>query len=236
MHLLPPLLPLNFSLSLLSLLSLPTAFAASSPQQASPATLYTATLHHLPSTPTDTISSSAKQLAVITYHPLYPHLSSLSSFTPPKNTTNTEDLTQVAIYLPNGDVKGERFRTSATATNGFYAPYKGRFRIVVEPLTGEVVGASWHAYLPKTSPSQPSGKENVKGNGKAGSGKEKGVATMRGDFDIITVKRAPGVVFDKPAKGKGAATAGTGSGGGSGAGSAGPEGEEEVAEKTFLQK
>ena len=106
----------------------------------------------------------------------------------------------------------------------------------MEPLTGEVVGASWHASLPKTSPSQPSGKENVKGNGKAGSGKEKGVASMRGDFDIITVKQAPGVVFDKPAKGKGAATAGTGSGGGSGAGSAGPEGEEEVAEKTFLQK
>lgn len=106
----------------------------------------------------------------------------------------------------------------------------------MEPLTGEVVSASWHAYLPKPSPSQSGGKENVKGNGKAGSGKEKRVASMRGDFDIITVKQAPSVVFDKPAKGKGTATTGTGSGGGSGAGSAGAEGEEEVTEKTFLQK
>lgn len=82
---------------------------------------------------------------------------------------------------------------------------------------GEVVGASWHSYLVRSSTS-------------AGNGMGKGV-NGRGDFDILTTKPAPKVVFDKPAKGKGRAT-----GAGPGVGTAGQEGEEEVVEKTLLQK
>lgn len=90
---------------------------------------------------------------------------------------------------------------------------------MVEPATGEVLGASWRAWLPRD--------KGVEGVGKAG--KETG-GNGRGDFDIVTVKKAPPVVFDKPAKGKGAAApAGQAAG-------AGVEGEEEVQEKTFLQK
>ncbi len=77
---------------------------------------------------------------------------------------------------------------------------------------GAVVGASWHAYL-------------VRGSEK-GKGKENG---GRGDFDILTTKPAPNAVFDKPIKGKGGAAS-------AGAGAVMPEGEEEVVEKTFLQK
>lgn len=82
---------------------------------------------------------------------------------------------------------------------------------------GEVVGASWHSYLSKGG----------KGKGKGESGGNSG----RGDFDVLVTKPAPGVVFDKPAKGKGGVT-----GAGTGAGMAGKEGEEEVVEKTLLQK
>lgn len=83
---------------------------------------------------------------------------------------------------------------------------------------GEVVGASWHAYLPRGSPPSAVGK----GKGK---GKEQSVEDGEGEFDVLTTKPAPSVVFEKAAKGK------TGAGTG-----AGQEGEEEVAEKTFLQK
>ena len=71
---------------------------------------------------------------------------------------------------------------------------------------GEVVGASWRAWC------GPGGGE--------GAG--------RGDFDIVSVKAAPGVVFEKGGKGKGGA-------GGLGAGKEG-EGEGEEVEKTMLQK
>lgn len=81
---------------------------------------------------------------------------------------------------------------------------------------GEVVGASWHSYLRKSSSAV-----GKKGNGASG---ENG----RGDFDVLNTKMAPGVAFDVPAKGKGGAT-----GGGPGVGK---EGEEEVVEKTLLQK
>jgi len=199
-----------------ALLSLSSA--ASSPP--TPPSLYTATLHALPSSPTP---SSPKPLAVLAYHPLHPHLSKLESFTPPKNTSDPEAIMQVAIYMPDGDaksVKEGRVRTSATATNGFCAPYKGRFRITVNN-EGDVVGASWHAYLPTTSATKSAS------NGK---GKTTEATITRGDFDINTVKPAPGVVFDAPTKGKGlAAAAGAALGGGT-------EGEEEPADKTFLQK
>lgn len=82
---------------------------------------------------------------------------------------------------------------------------------MVDPDDGEVVGASWRSWMVKGD----KGKEG-KGNG-------------RGDFDIITVKKAPVVVFDKPGKEKGGILASVGKG-------AGVEGEEEVVEKTLLQK
>lgn len=91
---------------------------------------------------------------------------------------------------------------------------------MVEPGTGEVVGASWRAWLPREKGSEGAGKR----------GKEEKSGNGRGDFDIVTVKKAPPVVFDKPAKGRGAA-APVGQAAG-----AGVEGEEEVQEKTFLQK
>lgn len=85
---------------------------------------------------------------------------------------------------------------------------------------GEVVGASWHAYLPAGG----KGKKNEGGRMEDG----------RGDFDILTTKPAPRVVFEKAAKGKvGGATVGAGAGKGMG----GKEGEgEEVVEKSLLQK
>ena len=57
----------------------------------------------------------------------------------------------------------------------------------------------------------------------------------KGDFDILTIKQPPPVVFDKPVKGKGK---GGGAGAGAGVGGVGGEGEGEgeVEEKTFLQK
>ncbi len=86
--------------------------------------------------------------------------------------------------------------------------------------SGEVVGASWRACLPKSAAAA----------GKKGKGK--GGENRRGDFDMLTTKTAPRVVNDKPAKGKGAAA---GAGAGAGVGMAGAEGEE-VVEKTMLQK
>lgn len=108
-----------------------------------------------------------------------------------------------------------------TATYGFHAPYKGRFRVLLDG-EGVVVGASWHSYLPR-GPA-------VAGKGK-GKGKVESVENGRGDFSILTTKPAPSVVFDKVAKGTAGAT-----GAGTGAGMGGQEGEGEVVEKTFLQK
>lgn len=197
---------------LLSLLTLPYALAATSPP--SPA-LHTATLHALPVTPTP---SKPQPLAILTYSPLHPHLSALKSFTPPANTSDADSLTSVVIYL-DGQIGGEKYRSSVTATYGFHAPYKGRFRIVLD-TKGEIVGASWHSYSPKSSPAAGQGKS---------AEREKG----RGDFDILVTKTAPSVVFDKPAKGKGGGGA---TAVGAGAGGAGKEDEEEAVEKTFLQK
>ena len=123
------------------------------------------------------------------------------------------------LYL-DGHVGGERYRSSVTATYGFHAPYRGRFRLVLDSK-GEAVGASWHSCLSKSAPAAGKGK----GKGESGG-------NARGDFDVLTTKPAPRVVFDKPAKGKGGAAAA-----GAGAGVGGKEGEEEeVVEKTLLQK
>lgn len=212
-----PTLTLIHLLTLLALLPAPLLATTHHQQQQPP--LYTATLHHLPVLPTPSSKDlSPHLLAILTYHPLHPHLSTLTSFTPPpNNTADPLSLTQIAIYLApsSDDPASAPLRTSATATNGFYAPYKGRFRLMVQPETGDVVGASWSAWMPE---------------GGDGNGKVKGKG--RGDFDIVTVKKAPVVIFDKPVKGKGAATAA----GGAGGAGAGTEGEGEEVEKTFLQK
>ncbi|KAK0508641.1 hypothetical protein JMJ35_008917 [Cladonia borealis] len=197
------LTPLSFLLSLL--IPLP-ALTATSP----PPPLQTLTLHHLPSNPT----STPLPLAILTYHPHHPHLSHLQSFTPPPNTTtsSSDAITQVALYRPQTN----HLTSSAVATYAFHPPYKGRFRILVDPITGEAVAASYHAWLPKSSSVVEKAKNNKQPGGK-------------GDFDIQTIKSPPPIVFDKPAKAKGKAGAT-----GAGAGAVEPEGEPE--EKTFLQK
>lgn len=94
---------------------------------------------------------------------------------------------------------------------------------------GEVVGASWHAYLPRT------GVAKAASNGKRGPTEDE---NGRGDFEVATVQAPQGVVFDTPTKGK-SAVAGIGAalGVGAPAQAQGKEGEEEeVVEKTFLQK
>ena len=88
------------------------------------------------------------------------------------------------------------------------------------------MGASWHSRMAPSTTTAVVGKEvkEVKGGEKNENG--------RGDFDILTTKAAPGVVFEKGMKGKG-----KGKGIGGGVGAAGAEGgEEEVVEKTLLQK
>lgn len=187
------------------LVCLPTLTLTASPPPQPP--LYTATLYHLPTT----TPSTPHPLVTLLYNPSHPTLSRLKSLTPPPNSTADPDaLTQIALYLPNADPRSEHYRSSAASIRGFHAPYKGRFRIVVDPEDGEVVGASWVAWMPRGGEGE---------GGREGSG--------RGDFDVVTVKKAPSVVFDKPVKGKGGAAAG-----------AAPvvEGEEEVVEKTLLQK
>ena len=65
------------------------------------------------------------------------------------------------------------------------------------------------------------------GSGPKGSLKK---PSTLGDFDVVTVKKAPPVVFDQPTKGKGGTSQGVAQGSTQG------EGEEEVVEKTFFQK
>ena len=129
-------------------------------------------------------------------------------------------MTSIAVYLPND----ERYRSSVTATIGFHAPYRGRFRITVTPA-GEVVGASWRAWRVGGGGGEEEDDDDV--------GRRRREREGRGDFDVVIMKQAPGVVFDKGGKGKGVASAG----GEGGMGVGGKEGDEgEGAEKTFLQK
>ena len=118
------------------------------------------------------------------------------------------DLTQVISYLPNG----KEWRSSVTATVGFHAPARGRFRLVVSK-EGEVLGASWKSWLPRD------------GNA-AESSERKDRRKERGEFDLVMQKRPAGVVFDKPKTNARPAGAGAGVEGG----------EEEVVEKTMFQK
>ena len=193
-----------FALSFIFIVAFASSPSVQSQQQQK--ALHTATLYHLP----PALSASPTSLATLHYNPTDPSLSRLSSLTPPKNSTsNPRSVTQIGFYT-SSNKDPEHLRTSATATNSFHAPYTGRFRIVVDPSSGALVGASWKAWRD--------------------DGKGKNGCVGKGDFDVVTVKNAPGIVFDKPVKGK------AGGGAGQSAGQGQIEGEEEVVEKTFLQK
>ncbi len=96
-------------------------------------------------------------------------------------------------------------------------------------MTGEAVAASYHAWLPKSKSRASNGKTSLKATDENDYGDNK--SGGKGDFDILTIKQPPPVIFDKPVKGKG-----KGGAAGAGAGGVGGEGEGEVEEKTFLQK
>ncbi|KAL6718257.1 hypothetical protein ACLMJK_004345 [Lecanora helva] len=211
------------TLTLTLLIHLTSASSPNAPSAAAAATapLHTATLYHFPP------SSAPLPLATLLYIPHQPHLSSLESFIPPPNTTSTTSTTRLGIYLPNNttDLNSPHLRTSATATYSFHAPYTGRFRLLVDPKSGECIGVSWRAWWDEGKGREEGKKEKGK---RKGGGKEV-VEDGRGDFDVVLQKEAPVVVFDKPAKGKGGQQQGAGQG-------HGVDGEEEVVEKTFLQK
>ncbi|KAL8996063.1 MAG: hypothetical protein Q9169_004339 [Polycauliona sp. 2 TL-2023] len=202
------ILSCHFILTLLS--TIPSTFSASPP-----APLQTVTIHSLPSTPS--LSSPAKPLATLTFSPQHPHLSKISSFTPPRlNPANKEDIIQVGIcYDGTKDC-----RTTATLAKSFHPPYRGRFRIVVT-RQGEVLSVSWRSWLPNSS--SPIVKEDERRYQEGG----------RGDFDIVVQSQAPGVWVDKPAtKGRAKAAGGKAE---EGKGKEGDE-EEEVDERSFLQR
>lgn len=91
------------------------------------------------------------------------------------------------------------------------------------------MGASWRSWVQRDD--NDDALTGV-GNKKKGKGKADESTGGRGDFDILSTKPAPRVTFDKAVKGKGVAK-------GAGSGAVGKEGageEEEVVEKTLLQK
>ena len=201
--------------------------------------LSTLILYHSAPTPLPVSNSPSpptnlKTLAILAYLPSRPYLSTLQSFSPPANTSNSlsslskDSLTQIITYHPsnnnkNDDSQRAAYRSTSTTTSSFHAPAQGRFRLTVAP-DGSVVSASWRSWLPKdsASSSQTQRKEgNIEGVG---------------DFDLITLAPPPTPIFDRPApKTQGAGGSGAG-GGGNGAGGDG-EGEGEVQEeKTIFQR
>ena len=89
------------------------------------------------------------------------------------------------------------------------------------------MAASYHAWLPKTVSNKNNKTPLKKTDGNANNNNKQ--LGGKGDFDILTIKQPPPVVFDRPGKAKGGAA-------GAGAGGVVGEGEGEVEEKTFLQK
>ncbi|KAL9600476.1 MAG: hypothetical protein Q9179_003199, partial [Wetmoreana sp. 5 TL-2023] len=141
---------------------------------------------------------------------------------------NENEIVQIGICF-----EGTRnCRTSAALTESFYAPFRGRLRVVVSHEEGAVLGVSWRAWVPSSSASSSvsTGEKEEEEMAKGGRYQEGG----KGDFDMVVQQRVPRVWVDKaPAKGgksKGAA-AGTGE-----KGKGDGEGEEEAEERTFLQK
>ncbi|KAM0806021.1 hypothetical protein BDR22DRAFT_195165 [Usnea florida] len=184
-------------LTLLAFLSTALLVTTTTTTQSPSPPLHTATLHYLPVHPAPTPSSTPHPLAILTYSPRTPHLSTLTSFTPPSNSTSDPTaLTSVVVYLDGDNPNGQSYRSSVTATHGFHSPCQGRFRIVLD-MKGDVVGASWRSWIPRDDDGD-AGNKKGKGNGKADEG-----SGGRGDFDILSTKPAPRVTFDKTVKGKG---------------------------------
>ncbi|KAL8725241.1 MAG: hypothetical protein Q9166_007480 [cf. Caloplaca sp. 2 TL-2023] len=194
--------------TLLSLTSFSLSSAPSPPLQ-------TLIVHSLPST--SSLSSPAEPIATLNYSPEHPHLSKISSFSPPTRPKDEDALIQIGVCFDGN----KECRTTATMTKSFHPPYKGRFRIVTNK-EGEVLSVSWRAWLSSSSTS--SAVEDNEGKYQPGG---------KGDFDVVVQSQAPGVWVDKPVtKGKGKGRAGGGK-----AEEEKKEGEEEeVDERSFLQK
>ncbi|KAL8707684.1 MAG: hypothetical protein Q9220_007346 [cf. Caloplaca sp. 1 TL-2023] len=187
------------------------------PSTAAPPPLLTATIHHLPSTPS--LSSSPTPLATLTFSLPHPHLSRLKNFTPPKiNKKDADSLVQIGICFSDSEC-----RTTASMVKSLHPPYTGRLRVVVDQ-EGKVLGVSWRAWL------ADGGTDKAKVDDERRY--EEGVGS--GDFDIVVQKSAPGIWVDQPgAKGKG-----RGKQGSAAKTESEDTGEEEGEkdEKTFLQK
>ena len=219
--------------------------------------VFTTTLYQIPSLQTVQPPSNPKTLAVLTYKPSDPSLSTIRSFNPPSNSSTTktpEDLTQILTYL-SATHSPSHFRTTSTLTRAFHAPYTGRFRLVIDPKTGDILSASWRAWLSvdkspskdetrktKQKRSEPAKdrkkQQQRKSGGKKSKGAEEVIRDERGDFDIVVPGQAPAVVFDRKPRAAGAGAAGAGGSGGGAASTAGGDGEEgeEEDQRTFLQK
>lgn len=219
MHLLR--VPLTLLFSFLTI-TLTTALQSQSQPQ-----LQTLTLHHLPATPSLSPPSSKAPLATLAFSPSSPHLSRLTSFTPPKNSTS---LVQIGFCFPSS-TGGEECRTTAAYAYAFHPPYKGRFKVLLdwaeEGEENEAISVSYRAWKPA------SGGRKVEDRKEEEPKEKRYQPGGRGDFDIQLASQAPGVWVDRIVP-KGRAAAGAGEkkdrDGGQG------DGEEEVDERTFLQK
>ncbi|KAL8740035.1 MAG: hypothetical protein Q9190_007215, partial [Brigantiaea leucoxantha] len=147
--------------------------------------------------------------------------------TPPPPPSSNISITSLGICFPpslKGDSK-PRCRTTATATYAFHPPFTGRFRLTVDPESGEVWGVSWRGWK--------------SAEGKEGELKKKGEERYReggrGDFDIQLVKSAPALVLEGDGAG-GVKAKGKSRGASKKTGGDGEDEEEAEEEKTFLQK
>ncbi|KAL9597060.1 MAG: hypothetical protein Q9219_005389 [cf. Caloplaca sp. 3 TL-2023] len=210
--------------------------------------LLTLTLHPLPSTTTTTNPSPPlttqtihhlshpsppAPLATLTFSPHHPHLSILTSITPPPNSTS---LLQIGICFPSA-ANNAPCRTTAAYAYSFHAPYEGRFKIWVDKdgEGWEVVGVAWKAWdaveRKRSASSKALDEKRIEKRYEEGVG--------RGDFDVRIAGKAPEVWIDRDgAKGRG--KKGARGGGAAGQGRKDGEGEEEEEEqrdeRSFLQK
>lgn len=238
------LLPIPTSLIPITLLALltasPTTAAESQPPSSSSPRISTLQIYHLPSTPHLTPPTSKRPLATLSYSPLHPHLSRLTSLTPPKNSTS---IVQIGFCFPtppstsspsSSSSEKETCRTTATYAYTFHPPYTGRFKVLLglaQSPEGErqIISIGYKAWplTPQTLSEEKEEQQKEKRHQPGGTG----------DFDIKLASQAPGVWVDRAigAKGRGGA-AGGGAGEKNRGKDAAGEGEEEVDERTFLQK
>ncbi|KAI4179748.1 MAG: hypothetical protein L6R41_007661, partial [Letrouitia leprolyta] len=166
---------------------------------------------------------------------------------------NSTSLVQIGVCFPSTSSSGketEECRTTAAYAYSFHPPYTGRFTILLSsnpnPASNhgheneddeekekeqeqktEIISVSWRSW--KATP------EDNRGELKEKEREKRHQPGGRGDFDIKLANQVPGVWVDRVVGAKG-----RGAGGGSGAGQKndkdGGEGEEEIDERTFLQK